>query len=234
MPAQNLVYADREGHIGYQSPGRIPIRRAGNDGTMPVEGWVSANDWTGEYIPFDGLPSVLDPEEGFIVTANQAVIDERYPYLLTKDWDYGYRSTRIREVLESEGELSVSEMAGLQLDSTNPMAETLVPYLLDVEALPSPYYRNAQNLLRDWDFSSPVDSAAAAYFNVVWRNVLDRPSTTSCGSAPGPTAATGGSAWSPRCCRSPPARGGTTRSPTTRWRPATTSCGPRSSTPATR
>ncbi|MBD3923377.1 penicillin acylase family protein [Nocardioides cavernae] len=174
VPAQNLVYADREGHIGYQSPGRIPIRRAGNDGTMPVEGWVSANDWTGEYIPFDGLPGVLDPEEGFIATANQAVIDERYPYLLTKDWDYGYRSTRIREVLESEGELSVSEMAGLQLDSTNPMAETLVPYLLDVEALPSPYYRNAQNLLRDWDFSSPVDSPAAAYFNVVWRTILDK------------------------------------------------------------
>ena len=117
---------------------------------------------------------MLDPEEGFIVTANQAVIDERYPYLLTKDWDYGYRSTRIREVLESEGELSVSEMAELQLDSTNPMAETLVPYLLDVEALPSPYYRNAQNLLRDWDFSSPVDSPAAAYFNVVWRTILEQ------------------------------------------------------------
>lgn len=174
VPAQNLVYADREGHIGYQSPGRIPIRRAGNDGTMPVEGWVSANDWTGDYVPFDGLPSVLDPEEGFIVTANQAVIDERYPYLLTEDWDYGYRSTRIRELLEAEGELSVSEMAGLQLDSTNPMAETLVPYLLDVEALPSPYYRNALNLLRQWDFTSPADSAAAAYYNVVWRTLLEK------------------------------------------------------------
>lgn len=174
VPAQNLVYADREGHIGYQSPGRIPIRRGGNDGTMPVEGWISANDWTGSYIPFDGLPSVLDPEEGFIATANQAVIDERYPYLLTKDWDYGYRSTRIREVLEDEGELSVTEMTALQLDSANPMAETLVPYLLDVEALPSPYYRNAVNLLRQWDFSSPADSPAAAYFNVVWRTILEK------------------------------------------------------------
>ncbi|WP_322920203.1 penicillin acylase family protein [Nocardioides renjunii] len=173
VPAQNLVYADREGHIGYQSPGRIPIRRAGNDGTMPVEGWVSANDWTGEFIPFDGLPSVLDPEEGFIATANQAVVDERYPYLLTRDWDYGYRSTRIREALLAEGELSVQEMADLQLDSTNPMAETLVPYLLDIQDLPSPYYRNAQNLLRDWDFTQPADSAAAAYFNVVWRTLLE-------------------------------------------------------------
>jgi penicillin amidase len=173
VPAQNLVYADREGHIGYQSPGRIPIRRAGNDGTMPVEGWISANDWTGDYIPFDGLPSVLDPEEGFIVTANQAVIDENYPYLLTQDWDYGYRSTRIREALTAEGELSVQEMAQLQLDSTNPMAETLVPYLLDIEDLPNRYYRNAQDLLRDWDFTQPADSAPAAYFNVIWRNLLE-------------------------------------------------------------
>ena len=173
VPAQNMVYADREGHIGYQSPGRIPIRRGGNDGTMPVEGWVSANDWTGDYIPFDGLPSVLDPDEGFIVTANQAVVDEDYPYLLTRDWDYGYRSTRIREALAAEGELSVQEMSDLQLDSTNPMAETLVPYLLDVADLPSPYYRNAQRLLREWDFTQPADSAPAAYFNVVWRRLLE-------------------------------------------------------------
>ena len=173
MPSQNLVYADRAGHIGYQSPGRIPIRRAGNDGTMPVEGWISANDWTGDYVPFDGLPSVLDPEEGFIATANQAVTDDDYPYLLTRDWDYGYRSTRIREVIEAEGELSVQEMSTLQLDTTNPMAETLVPYLLDVEELPNGYYRNARNLFRDWDFSSPADSAPAAYFNVVWRTLLE-------------------------------------------------------------
>ena len=173
VPSQNLVYADRAGHIGYQSPGRIPIRRAGNDGTMPVEGWISANDWTGDYVPFDGLPSVLDPEEGFIATANQAVTDDDYPYLLTRDWDYGYRSTRIREVIEAEGELSVQEMSTLQLDTTNPMAETLVPYLLDVEELPNGYYRNARNLFRDWDFSSPADSAPAAYFNVVWRTLLE-------------------------------------------------------------
>ena len=173
VPAQNLVYADREGHIGYQSPGRIPIRRSGNDGTMPVEGWISANDWTGDYVPFDGLPSVLDPDEGFIVTANQAVIGQDYPYLLTEDWDYGYRSTRIRELLTAEGELSVQEMASLQLDSANPMAGMLVPYLLDIEDLPGRYYRNAQDLFRGWDLSSPADSAPAAYVNVVWRNLLE-------------------------------------------------------------
>lgn len=172
VPAQNLVYADREGHIGYQAPGRIPIRKSGNDGRMPAEGWVSANDWTGDHVPFDGLPSVLDPEEGFVVTANQAVAGPDYPYFLTSDWDRGYRSARIRQVLEEEGELSVDEMTRLQLDSANPMAPTLVPYLLDVPDLPSAYYRDGQELLADWDFSQPADSAAAAYYNVVWSNLL--------------------------------------------------------------
>ncbi len=172
VPAQNLVYADRDGHIGYQAPGRVPIRKSGNTGAMPAEGWRSANDWTGDFIAFDALPNVLDPEEGLIVTANQAVVDEQYPYFLTDDWDRGFRSTRIRQLLESEGELSVEEMARLQLDTTNPMAATLVPYLLDIEDLPSAYYRDGQRLLAQWDFSQPADSAAAAYYNVVWSNLL--------------------------------------------------------------
>lgn len=172
VPAQNMVYADREGHIGYQAPGLVPIRKSGNTGAMPAEGWLSANDWTGDYIPYDALPNVLDPEEGFIVTANQAVIDEDYPYFLTDDWDFGYRSTRIRDLLVAEGELSVEEMTRLQLDTANPMAAILVPYLLDIEDLGSAYYRDGQELLAGWDFTQPADSAAAAYYNVVWRNLL--------------------------------------------------------------
>ncbi len=172
VPAQNMVYADREGHIGYQAPGLVPIRKSGNTGEVPVEGWISANDWTGDYIPFDGLPNVLDPEAGYIVTANQAVIDEEYPYFLTRDWDYGYRATRIRQLLEAEGELSIGEMTQVQRDTTNPMAATLVPYLLDIEDLGSAYYSDGQELLADWDFTQPAGSAAAAYYNVVWSNLL--------------------------------------------------------------
>ena len=108
-PSQNFVYADVDGHIGYQAPGRIPIRKSGNDGSLPAEGWRPENDWTGSYVPFDGLPSVLDPKEGFIATANQAVVGPGYPYHLTDDWDRGYRSQRIRDLITREGELSVDE-----------------------------------------------------------------------------------------------------------------------------
>ena len=175
VPAQNLVYADREGHIGYQAPGRVPIRKSGNDGSVPSAGWRAENDWTGDYIPFDGLPTLLDPEEGFIVTANQAVVGADYPFALTDDWDRGYRAQRIRELITreiaGEGGLSVAEMGDLQLDDENLLATTLTPYLLDLE-LPRGYYSAGQQLLRTWDFSQPADSPAAAYFNVVWRNLL--------------------------------------------------------------
>ncbi|MGZ4450149.1 MAG: penicillin acylase family protein, partial [Nocardioides sp.] len=175
VPAQNLVYADRDGHIGYQAPGRVPIRKSGNDGTLPVEGWRPENDWTGEYVPFDGLPRLLDPAEGFVVTANQAVVGPGYPYHLTDDWDRGYRSQRIRDVLTEETSgthrISVAQMAALQLDDRNPVAPALVPYLLDVD-LPPGYPSDGQRLLRGWDFHQPADSAAAAYFDVVWRTLL--------------------------------------------------------------
>lgn len=175
VPAQNLVYADREGHIGYQAPGLVPIRKSGNDGLWPSAGWRPENDWTGEFVPFDALPNVLDPDEGFVATANQAVIDPDradYPYHLTDDWDRGYRSQRIRELLVEEGELSMAEMADLQLDDRNPMAPVLTPYLLEAE-LPGGYYSDGQELLEGWDFGQPAESPAAAYYNAVWRNLLE-------------------------------------------------------------
>ena len=175
VPAQNLVYADTAGHIGYQAPGRIPIRGPGHDGRWPSAGWRPADDWTGRYVPFRALPRMLDPRSGFIVTANQEVVGDGYPYYLTSDWDQGYRSTRIRDLLEQSfhggGTVSVSDMAALQLDSRNPMAPVLVPYLLDID-LPGGYWSAGQNLLRSWDFDQPADSAAAAYYNVVWADLL--------------------------------------------------------------
>jgi penicillin G amidase len=169
-PSQNMIYADKDGHIGYQAPGMIPIRKSGNTGDYPAEGWLSSNDWTGNYIPFDALPSVLDPDEGMITTANQAVIED-YPYYLGNSWSYGYRSQRITDLLSDRARSSVEDMAALQLDTRNGFAPTFVPYLLDI-LLPSHYLSAGQRLLRGWDFKQPADSAAAAYYNAVWRNTL--------------------------------------------------------------
>lgn len=178
VPGQNVVYADTEGHIGYQATGRVPIRKSGNDGLLPAAGWRAENDWTGEYVPYDALPNVLDPESGLVVTANQAVVDpgdaaSGYPYYLTDDWDRGYRSSRIRTLLEAGESLDPDDMASVQVDDRNPMAPVLTPYLLGVE-LPAGYYSDGQRHLDGWDYHQDSGSAAAAYYNVVWRELLAR------------------------------------------------------------
>ncbi len=170
-PSQNMVYADREGHIGYQAPGLIPIRKSGNDGSYPAEGWLASNDWTGSFVPFDALPTVLDPEDGFVVTANQAVTGRDYPYYLGDSWSYGFRSERIADLLSRQEKLGVADMAELQLDQRNGFAPTMVPYLLDI-LMPSEYLAAGQRLLKDWDYQQEADSAPAAYFNDVYQHVL--------------------------------------------------------------
>jgi penicillin amidase len=168
VPAQNLVYADTAGNIGYQAPGLVPIRKNG-DGRWPVPGWSDAYEWQG-YIPFEALPTVYNPPSGYVVTANNPVTGPSYPYLFTADWAYGYRSQRIVQLLGQGGKLDVAAMQRVQMDSRNPMAELLVPRLLEFST--DAFTRDGQNLLKRWDYTQPPDSAAAAYFNGVWRQIL--------------------------------------------------------------
>lgn len=168
VPAQNLIYADVDGNIGYQSPGRIPIRENG-DGVYPAPGWDSGYDWTG-FIPFEELPSVYNPSEGFVVTANNEVIGSQYPYLLTHDWAYGYRSQRIRDMITgADGPISVADMAAMQLDSTNTQAPPIREALL---AATPPDDCDVCRVLDDWDGTQDVDSAGAAVFNAAWSHLL--------------------------------------------------------------
>ena len=109
-------------HRADPDPGR-------GDGRWPVPGWDRSYDWAG-YIPFASLPNVYNPAEGFIVTANQAVVGPRYAHLLTHDWSYGYRSQRILELLRermSAGKVGVEDIRRLQFDNRNGFAPTLVP-----------------------------------------------------------------------------------------------------------
>ncbi|MFB7554502.1 penicillin acylase family protein [Streptomyces brevispora] len=175
VPSQNLIYADTKGHIGYQAPGRIPVRKSG-DGTMPSPGWSSEYGWKKDPIPFDELPYEYDPKRGYIVTANQAVVDEdTYAHMLTKDWGYGSRSQRINDLVESKikggGKISTDDMQKMQMDNTSEIAALLVPELMKIN-ISDKYVREAQKLLEGWDYTQESDSAAAAYFNAVWRNIL--------------------------------------------------------------
>ncbi|WP_370618002.1 penicillin acylase family protein [Mumia sp. Pv 4-285] len=171
VPSQNLVYADRDGNIAYQAPGKIPIRTRG-DGTWPVPGWDASYGWDG-FIPYAELPRVLNPPEGYVVTANQRVVGRQYPYLIGTEQAAGYRSQRIVELITAESKLDVDDMARMQNDTYNTQATTLLPSLLEID-LGSGYYADGQKLLADWDLRQDADSGAAAYFASVWRNLLAR------------------------------------------------------------
>ncbi|MER5954383.1 penicillin acylase family protein [Streptomyces sp. NPDC001893] len=174
VPSQNLIYADTKGNIGYQAPGKIPVRGKG-DGSLPAPGWDAAYRWK-SYIPQSALPYEYNPKRGYIVTANQAVIDkDKYPYHLTSDWGYGTRSQRITDLIESKiaggGKISTDDMRTMQMDNSSEIAKLLVPKLLKID-VSDKYVREAQKLLENWDYTQNPDSAAAAYFNSVWRNIL--------------------------------------------------------------
>jgi len=171
VPSQNMLYADVDGHIGYQAPGRVPVRRTG-DGKWPVPGWDPAYAW-GDDIPFDEMPWILDPAEGYIVTANNAVAGRDYPHFLTDDWSLGARAARLVEMLEAAGPLDVAAVAAIDFDQRGPLADLLAPAILARAAAGQPAeVKAAAALLDGWDGQQTADSAPAAYLNAVWRNLL--------------------------------------------------------------
>jgi penicillin amidase len=170
VPSQNFVYADVDGNIAYQTPGHIPIRAAG-DGTLPVPGWTDEFEWLG-YIPFEELPFANNPPQGYIATANNAVAASDYPYLLTTEWDYGFRAQRIVDLIESSpGPIDIAWMQKIQGDDMDLNAQTLLPVLM---ALPLSDERleEARAVLQGWEGQNTMDSAPAALFEVFWKNLL--------------------------------------------------------------
>ncbi len=169
VPAQNLLYADVDGNIGYQMPGRVPIRANGN-GRYPVPGWTGEYDWAG-YIPFDELPYVLNPQSGFIVTANNRVSPWDYAHHITDDWAYGYRAERIVNMLDNAPEkIDMAYIQEMQGDGKDLNAETLVPLLMQIPL--DERYIDERALLSTWDYQNDMDSAPAALFAAYWRNLL--------------------------------------------------------------
>ena len=180
VPPQNIVFATVDAHIGYQAPGRIPVRAQITDGPVPSDGswprpgWDSRYDWQG-WVPAEDLPAELDPPGGLIVAANQQVTETGTEPFLTRDWDYGYRAARIRDLLEQQiadgVAVDVSTTQALQVDDRTALVDFLVPALLEAP-VPDAFTQQAVDLLADWDGRMSEDSAAAAYVAAVWDVLL--------------------------------------------------------------
>ena len=115
VPAQNLLYADVDGNIAYQSPGKLPMRAEGQLGDLPIPGWLSENDWLG-FVPFEELPYTINPSSGYIITANQSVHPEQpWPNYYAR----GYRAEAIERVINQyiSQKISVEDMEAMQINN---------------------------------------------------------------------------------------------------------------------
>jgi penicillin G amidase len=171
-PALNMLYADRNGNIGYLGVGQIPIRRQG-DGSIPVPGWDSTFAWQG-YIPFDDMPVQYNPPEGYIVSANNRPVGDNYPYFISSDWAPPARAERIKQMLQeavaSGHPVTLQDMRAIQTDVVSLSARHLLPQLTAL--VPSDAdERLALGLLGKWSGNMAASSAQAAIFNVWMRHL---------------------------------------------------------------
>lgn len=169
---QNLLYADIEGNIGYYMPGKVPIR-AGGDGTVPVPGWNDDFIWTG-FIPFEQAPHVFNPEDGFIVTANNPQVRaEDYPFHIATFQDRGQRAQRIVNMIQSApGLLTVEDVQAIQTDNQSLSALEVIPYLQGL-TIADPAVASARDRLTGWGGQMHKDSPEAALFNFFWVELID-------------------------------------------------------------
>jgi penicillin G amidase len=169
-PVQNMIYADIDGNIGLLAPGRIPIRQQG-DGRAPVPGWTGDYDWKG-FVPFADLPQAFNPPSGHLATANNKIVPDTYPYLITHDWELPYRIERIEAGLAETPKQSLESSARLQGDIVSLSAKHLLPLMLRAEP------RNAReklaiNLLANWDGQMASERPEPLIF-VAWLRSLNK------------------------------------------------------------
>ena len=169
-PEQNIAYADVDGHIGFAAPAVIPIRAHG-DGTIPQPGWTGEYDWTGT-VPFDQLPSAADPPSGRFVSANNKIVPDTYPFMITHDWELPYRAERITELLDATPIQTPDTSAAMQADVDLIMARRLLPLM--IAGTPrSAAGQEAMRRLKAWDQKMNRDKVEPLLF-IAWLREFNR------------------------------------------------------------
>lgn len=176
-PVQNLLVADRE-RIALFVTGRVPIRKAG-DGSRPVPG-DGSHDWIG-WAEADRMPSIVAPESGRLVNANERIAPPDFPVFLGRDWFGDWRARRIREMLDAGARFTPADFARMQADSVSVFARDMLPILL---AVPMPAGADRlQGMLRDWDGTMAIDRPQPLIFNA-WMAEFYRQALRAVGVAP--------------------------------------------------
>ena len=173
VPAQILLYADIDGNIAYQSPGKLPIRAEGQLGDLPIPGWLSENDWLG-FVPFEELPYTINPSSGYIITANQSVHPEQpWPNYYAR----GYRAEAIERVINQyiSQKISVEDMEAMQINNYDYSAAYILPYVFNNVYMDS----NILTSMKEWaisesKFEMNIDSSGAAAWAVFYKHLAEQ------------------------------------------------------------
>ena len=169
LPGENMIWADRNGNIGWQVVGIAPMRNNWS-GMVPVPG-DGRFEWSG-YLPIKSLPHVYNPEKGFWATANENLVPDNYPHRNAVGWSWSesYRADRINEVLAQNRKFSIGDMMQLQADYLSVPARTLVPLLSSLQS-PDKATENARQMLLKWNFIMDKNSVEAAIYKA-WEDRL--------------------------------------------------------------
>lgn len=170
---QSMVLADTEGRIGLVVTGRIPRRAADNDlrGIAPAPGWDARYDWDG-FLPPAEAPRTMDPEAGFIATANNRIVGPDYPHHLTFDWFASYRVQRIRQLVDAREKHDVESTRAIQADVISTPARELMAIMGAAQPLTTAG-REALQRLKAWDGAMAADRPEGLLFHA-WRRELAR------------------------------------------------------------
>jgi penicillin amidase len=182
-PTQNVVYADVQGHIAYTFPGKLPVRARGQ-GRMPVPGWTDEFEWVG-YIPYDALPHMIDPPQGYIASANNRAFSDDYPVPIALEPISGDRAQRISEMILDAGlrggeeKIDIAFIKKMHFDQLSPSARALVRLAgqipLDFKVQnPETDLHGAVRMLKEWDATLTADSAPAALYQAFIRRLVYR------------------------------------------------------------
>lgn len=173
-PAQNFVYADVDGNIGYTTGGRIPIRKERGP-TLPSPGWTDEYDWKG-FVPFESNPHILNPASGFIAAANNEIVDPSYPYHLSNHYEPPWRAMRLNQILSAQERFSVGEMERMQMDLFSVHARDLVPVFIrafDSVSARSPEVDAALTYWRNWNFEMSTEDVSTTLFQSTINHLID-------------------------------------------------------------
>ncbi len=181
-PAQNMLAADRGGHIAIQSTGRFPLRQGDGSGAVVRDGSLSASDWTGS-LPVARYPHSLDPAQGYLASANQQPIDPR----TTNDWWGGsydpWRALRINALLRADSSVTVDDMRRFQTDGGSSRAELFAPAFVRASrrvlarggaGVDRPRLARAESLLTRWNMRYAADDEGPVLFEAAMRELTDR------------------------------------------------------------